>query len=49
MEHCQRCDSPLDSAGYCTDETCPFSDYKQDDKRGWSGHPDRDPDYREDK
>ena len=23
----------------CPDETCPFSDYDQDDPRGWENHP----------
>lgn len=39
---CGRCGCDLDEDGFCTDETCPFSDYGQDDPRGWSGHPDRD-------
>lgn len=38
---CNRCGSPLDGNGRCTDETCPFSDYGQDDPRGWANHPDR--------
>lgn len=36
---CKRCATPL-KGGFCTDETCPFSDYTQDDPRGWAGHPD---------
>ena len=40
---CARCDSSLDVDGFCSDESCPFSDYKQDDPRGWSGHPEMDP------
>jgi hypothetical protein len=43
---CQRCGSPLDVDGLCTDETCPFSDHQQDDEGGWSGHPERDPEAR---
>ena len=38
--NCQRCSTEL-VKGLCTDETCPFSDYSQDDPRGWAGHPDR--------
>ena len=40
---CQRCDSTLDVDGLCTDETCPFSECQQDDPKGWSGHPEMDP------
>lgn len=36
---CQRCGTDLDTKGHCKDETCPFSDCKQDDKKGWTGHP----------
>lgn len=39
---CQRCDGDLGAEGFCTDHTCPFSDHKQDDQRGWAGHPERD-------
>lgn len=35
---CDRCSSPLHNAR-CTDETCPFFDYAQDDPRGWADHP----------
>ncbi len=35
---CQRCGSNLFS-GRCMDQTCPFSDYDQDDPKGWIGHP----------
>lgn len=28
---CQKCGSDLDDAGYCYDETCPYSDHKQDE------------------
>lgn len=38
---CARCDSPLNKDCLCTDETCPFSDYQQDDARGWVGHPEK--------
>lgn len=41
---CARCGNPLDVDRLCTDETCPFSDCEQDDKAGWSGHPEMDPD-----
>jgi hypothetical protein len=40
---CQRCGSDLSAGGYCTDETCPFREHKQDCEAGWSGHPERDP------
>ena len=36
---CKRCDTGLDGLGYCTDETCPFSDHTQDCTMGWAGHP----------
>lgn len=44
-EVCVRCGSPLISGPiqneqYCSDITCPFSDYPQDDFHGWIGHPD---------
>lgn len=39
MDQCQRCSSPLDDDGYCTDATCPFSDHPQTDDAGWYGHP----------
>lgn len=46
---CARCGLPLDTAGLCTDrDTCPFSERKQDDAQGWVGHPERDPNPRED-
>lgn len=42
---CVRCGSPLaktkDLALACTDQTCPFSRYAQDDDKGWIGHPSR--------
>jgi hypothetical protein len=28
---CKRCGTGLDKKGYCKDETCPHSDYKQDE------------------
>lgn len=28
---CKRCESPLDTEGRCTDETCPYSDRGQDE------------------
>ena len=28
---CKRCGTPLDEEGYCADETCPHSDYLQDE------------------
>lgn len=28
---CRKCDTPLDSKGYCKDETCTFSDHQQDE------------------
>lgn len=40
---CVRCGSAIEPAGYCVDETCPFSDHKQDCKAGWNGHPKKDP------
>lgn len=40
---CVRCGCDLDADGFCTDEdTCPFSDYPQDNPAGWSGHPQMD-------
>lgn len=40
---CVRCGCDLDADGFCTDEdTCPFSDYSQDDPAGWAGHPQMD-------
>jgi hypothetical protein len=44
---CQRCGMSLES-GYCSDDTCPFSDHKQSCPRGWSGHPDKDPHPKDD-
>lgn len=38
-EFCDRCGTALVD-GYCIDETCPFSDHKQDCDAGWEGHPD---------
>lgn len=35
---CLRCGSPLKDER-CTDPTCPFQDYAQNDKRGWKDHP----------
>lgn len=35
---CARCGSRL-NGGFCTDETCRFRDYVQDDVEGWRGHP----------
>lgn len=37
---CRRCGSLLDGEGYCTDQTCPFDSYLQNDSRGMIGHPD---------
>jgi hypothetical protein len=39
-DECQRCGSPLDDEGFCTDETCPFSDHDQSCLAGFMGHPD---------
>jgi hypothetical protein len=39
---CQRCGAKLNDDGYCTDETCPFSDHPQTDDAGWYGHPQKD-------
>lgn len=39
---CTRCGCGLDEDGFCTYDTCPFSDYDQKDPRGWSGHPEMD-------
>jgi hypothetical protein len=47
---CRRCGTPLEN-GMCGDETCPFSDYRQHDQRGWVGHPNPPaaaPEYEED-
>lgn len=38
---CARCGTDL-TDGRCGDVTCPFSDYDQNDPRGWAGHPDYD-------
>lgn len=38
---CERCGTALNKNGYCADETCPFSDHKQDCPAGWTGHPER--------
>lgn len=40
---CDRCEMPLNEEGYCTDDTCPFSDHKQTCMVGWSGCPGKDP------
>lgn len=52
---CQRCGSPLSKTldrltftPRCTDETCPFSDCDQTDPRGWRGHPEKDPNPKDD-
>ena len=37
---CKRCGSEL-RKGYCSDETCSFSDRLQSDPEGWHRHPDR--------
>lgn len=42
IEECVRCDTLLTEDGRCGDETCPFSDCDQSDKKGWSGHPEMD-------
>jgi len=34
---CIRCGSNIEKQ-FCIDITCPFSDYKQDNISGWSGH-----------
>lgn len=39
MKTCQRCESHLDAAGLCQDQTCPFHAFQQSDRRGWEGHP----------
>lgn len=44
---CCRCGSGV-VLGLCTDETCPFHSVPQDDPRGWAGHPERDPEPKED-
>lgn len=36
---CVRCGSELGTDMLCRDLACPFSDYSQDDARGWIGHP----------
>ena len=38
---CKRCDSVINSLGFCVDVTCPFSDHKQTCPTGWVGHPAR--------
>lgn len=40
---CQRCGSPLNQWGYCTEATCPFDCHVQSCQLGWVGHPE----YRE--
>lgn len=30
-ESCKKCDSDISESGYCEDETCPYSDHKQDE------------------
>lgn len=46
---CARCGFQLDPAGLCTDrDTCPFSERRQDDAQGWIGHPERDPNPKDD-
>lgn len=37
---CQRCSTLIESdKGYCTDETCVFSEHYQYCRAGWKGHP----------
>lgn len=36
---CQRCDSPINEEGLCTDQTCPFSSHVRRCPKGWIGHP----------
>lgn len=45
---CERCGTILDVDGLCQDETCPFSDHEQACMVGWSGHPTRDPNPKDD-
>jgi len=44
---CDRCGTVLKN-GFCKDLTCPFSNHKQDCLRGWSGHPEKDPFFKDD-
>lgn len=45
---CARCGSNLNYDGMCSDETCPFSDYGQNNPKGWTGHPEYDEDNYDD-
>lgn len=45
---CKRCGSHLNTRGYCWDETCPFSDHQPKCKAGWNGHPQHDPNPKDD-
>lgn len=47
-KECQRCGTEIDETGLCRDETCPFSDHRQNDPQGWAGHPERDPNPNDD-
>lgn len=46
--NCARCASPLSESGFCMSDQCPFYTKRQDDARGWIGHPSR-PDVQETK
>jgi hypothetical protein len=37
-QECERCGTRV-ADGYCTDQTCPFSDHKQNCPAGWANHP----------
>lgn len=37
---CRRCEGKLNAKGRCKDETCPFTDYAQDDAMGFADHRD---------
>jgi len=37
---CNRCSSELHD-GFCSDQTCPFSDHVQSCDNGWYGHPEQ--------
>lgn len=46
-KQCVRCGTDLED-DLCGDETCPFSDHEQTCMVGWSGHPERDPNHKDD-
>jgi hypothetical protein len=45
---CKRCGSRINTQGYCSDLTCPFSDHKQPCDAGWNGHAEKDPNPNDD-